>query len=1005
MSDNNVRLQNLRDFTVQIRRLSDDTIVGTGIVVSMDGKVVTCAHVVEEALGAHPREANGDEVGVYFPQARMDEEKSRRATVAAWFSQHDDDVVLLQLVGGPAPIGPEQIAILGTADLSEGNPFRSYGYCPLGPFPSARAEGIIMGDVEAPVGCNVQADPVQLKSSEIAPGMSGAAVLDDERNLVVGLISETWFPGSSTKHRDTSWAIDARVLAINPLSLSLRDAPFPKRPAPQPKTDVEMAQAAVAPGLGIAWNNAPPPLEEWVGRVDLLKSLNEDWTHPERLVTGLIGFGGEGKSSLARRWVGDLLVDPWQPQPDGVFWWGFYTKPNVDEFFEAALKYLSGGRVDSRQHPSSSAKAHLIAAMLYTGRYLFVLDGLEVLQHQKGDQYGLVKSADLREFLSYFAASGHQSFCLITSRAPVLDLMEYTTYSHQDVTRLSSADGRALLRVVGVKGPDAALDKAVAEWDGHALTLGLLGAYLAEDHGGNISCLDEIPTPTAEEPRYERVYRVLRRYDEYLSKAERAFLMLFSAFRTPVEETAFDRVFRVAMGPGALNVSIAALDDLAFDSMIKRLESYRILRYEPHLRRYMTHPLISAHYLALLTMSGRIQTQDAHDHIKDYYLNFAGDIPYNPTLEDLAPLIEMVHHACRAGAYDEADNVRWQRIHQSGRFVLTRELGAYEAALSSALEFFPGGDKSQEPQVTDPRRKHLILNEVGYCLMSLGQLSEAIPLFKRSFAAALKMEDWTGASRSYQNLAQLYTYNGPVVAIEDTARIALTLARRAQDPMTRAWDEMYSLVYQAWAAHLGGDLESASMMFQEAEPLVQKVTSQFRFLYGRRGIRHTDHLLRIGEVSYARDVAEANLAICERYRWTADLSRSHRALGDLDADTGQHKSAHEHYDKALKIARDISRRDALIEALLARGRWAARHLRDPALAFGDLNEALGYAGDGGYRLYEAEIRIELAGAHLAAGDPLAARAEAEYAHRKSVEMGYYWGQVDAEEVLAALDQG
>ena len=44
----NVRLQNLRDFTVQIRN-ANDQIVGTGIAVSTDGKIVTCAHVVEAA--------------------------------------------------------------------------------------------------------------------------------------------------------------------------------------------------------------------------------------------------------------------------------------------------------------------------------------------------------------------------------------------------------------------------------------------------------------------------------------------------------------------------------------------------------------------------------------------------------------------------------------------------------------------------------------------------------------------------------------------------------------------------------------------------------------------------------------------------------------------------------------------------------------------------------------------------------------------------------------------
>ena len=92
-----VRLQNLRDFTVQIRHPDTEQIVGTGIAVSMDGKVVTCTHVVEAALGVHPREAGDAEIGVYFPQARGGEVKDRRATVAGCFPQHDDDVVLLQL--------------------------------------------------------------------------------------------------------------------------------------------------------------------------------------------------------------------------------------------------------------------------------------------------------------------------------------------------------------------------------------------------------------------------------------------------------------------------------------------------------------------------------------------------------------------------------------------------------------------------------------------------------------------------------------------------------------------------------------------------------------------------------------------------------------------------------------------------------------------------------------------------------------------------------------------
>ncbi|MCA9957239.1 MAG: hypothetical protein KC434_21070, partial [Anaerolineales bacterium] len=188
------------------------------------------------------------------------------------------------------------------------------------------------------------------------------------------------------------------------------------------------------------------------------------------------------------------------------------------------------------------------------------------------------------------------------------------------------------------------------------------------------------------------------------------------------------------------------------------------------------------------------------------------------------------------------------------------------------------------------------------------------------------------------------------------------------------------------------------------------------------------HLRRVGQADYARRVTAANLTICERNRWPDNISMCHRVLGELDADAGGAEdiaSARDHFDTALTIARAISHRPALIEALLARGRWAAKYhagfasdgsgvgagLRpaptsDVVLplqqAFSDLREALGYATDGGYRLYEADIRIALAWAHLASGNPAAARQEATRAQTMSPDMGYHWGQVDAAEVLALL---
>jgi hypothetical protein len=309
MSQNAVRLQNLRDFTVQIRHAETNQIIGTGVAVTMDGQIVTCDHVVRAAGVPFPQAGGPEEVSVYFPQARGGEVKARRATVAACFPQHQDDVVLLQLAGGPAPLAPEQIAVLGTAEPSMGNPFRSYGYHALGTIPATFAGGTILGCLECPEGDRFHAGLVQLESSQIADGMSGSAVLDTERNLIVGLVSNTWYPDVRTKHRDTAWAVNARVLTFPPINFDLRDEPLPLRDAPQPKTDIAAARAAVTPDLGVAWNNAPPALPEWVGRDDLLAGVTADWADPARRVTGLIGFGGEGKSSLARRWVDTLLAN------------------------------------------------------------------------------------------------------------------------------------------------------------------------------------------------------------------------------------------------------------------------------------------------------------------------------------------------------------------------------------------------------------------------------------------------------------------------------------------------------------------------------------------------------------------------------------------------------------------------------------------------------------------------------------------------------------------------
>jgi tetratricopeptide (TPR) repeat protein len=997
-----VKLQEIREFTVQIRNSTTQEVVGTGFVV--DEGIVTCAHVIRLA-GVDPRFQDGKEVIVYFPEREGRQSLSIRAKIRnSFFPQHEDDVVLLELIDGQSPLGPGQVAKMGRARGSELNEFQSFGYRKLQNYQGLFAFGRIQGHIPKPQGSKLYGEPLMLSSQHIDQGMSGSPVLDIERNLIIGVVSQAWESAGLAHDRDTGLAVCAWVLSLDPLKLEMHDD-LPKAYAPEPKIDIKEARNQAAPQQIVVWNNAPPSLTEWTGREQLLKDITMDWVDASVRITGLIGFGGEGKSSLARQWVDELLANRSRPQPEGIFWWGFYEKRNVDEFFNAALAYLSGGKIDAGKIPSANLKAQVIGAMLGAGRYLFVLDGLEVLQYQDGDMYGSIRSPDLKAFLEFFASQDHNSFCLVTSRAPLMDLISFSTYKHRDVDRLNPKDGRDLLRKLGVKGRDEELDRVVRDWDGHALTLSLLASYLKDLYGGDISQVQNIPPPTADEPPYKRVHRVLRRYDEHLSEAEKAFLKLFSAFRTPVGRDAFDKIFRVKSKregwslrkDRALNTPIAALDDFEFQAMVEKLVAYRILRYDPEVG-YTAHPLIRAHYFTLLTSGDRLQVEKAHQQIKDYYLAKAQDLPEIPTLEDLIPLIEVVHHACQSGAYDEADEIHWEHINRGNESYIVHKLGAWETELEIMQEFFPGGDLAKDPLVSAIRSKGWILNEVGLCLKNIGRGNLVEGFYERGRELSLGSADWTNVSGTYLNLFDLYSYKGELARSLQAAGKALESARQAEDRSM----ECYSLTSLAWAYHLQGSLEKSSQAFLEAEALAKDVDSSKLFLCGMWGVLHADHLRCKDEADYARRVTEANLEICKRNHWLNSISRCQRVMGDLFVQFGQEEEAKESYGQALDIARSTSNKQVLVDALLARGRWFARSMKDSEAALSDLSEALEYARAGGYQLYEADIRIGLAWAHLAAGRKEDAAKEASYAKRMSEGMGYYWGKKDADEVLESI---
>jgi len=358
---------------------------------------------------------------------------------------------------------------------------------------------------------------------------------------------------------------------------------FSEQSSSQSREIIREAHSKARKNLQIKLNEeAAPHINEWVEREDIIGVLNYYWLDERCRIVSLIGLGGEGKSTLARHWLEQLLSsDEDFQQPDGVFWWSFYQRPDINDFFESALSYFSAGELSSKDIEAlSDSWAASLTGILMAGHYLLILDGLEVEQHQNNEDYGLLINNKLANFLKYLATENHQSFCLITSRVKVGDLMPYVTHTSCNVGGLKKEEGRELLRKIGIRGSNSDLDEVVKAWHGHALMLRLLGSYLVENYHGDVKAAREIVPPELNELVYAGVGQVLRRYDSLLNEEAREIMHLLSTFRLPVPE-------------------FIVKSDLNLDSkIIQQLICWGILQYNLYKKHYIIHPLVRAYYVA-----------------------------------------------------------------------------------------------------------------------------------------------------------------------------------------------------------------------------------------------------------------------------------------------------------------------------------------------------------------------------------------------------------------------
>src|SRR5205814_6398917 len=137
-----------------------------------------------------------------------------------------------------------------------------------------------------------------------------------------------------------------------------------------------------------------------------------------------VAWGGVGKSTLVKHWLGRLAHDGWRGA-ERVFGWTFHSQgtretiASADGFIDAALHYF--GDPEPRVGTPWD-KGTRLARLVRDKRTLLVLDGLEPLQYPPGPEAGRIKDPALATFLKALALL-NPGLCLITTRIAVADLV------------------------------------------------------------------------------------------------------------------------------------------------------------------------------------------------------------------------------------------------------------------------------------------------------------------------------------------------------------------------------------------------------------------------------------------------------------------------------------------------------------------------------------------------------------------------------------------------------
>jgi tetratricopeptide (TPR) repeat protein len=720
--------------------------------------------------------------------------------------------------------------------------------------------------------------------------------------------------------------------------------------------------------------------------------------HP---LLALIAIGGMGKSALAWHWV-QHDVPGGEPPLDGILWWSFYDRESgFERFLERGVAYASGGETDATGWPVRD-RMECLCRLLREKRFLLVLDGFERLLRAYarmdapyladdvggvGEQLQQCADPNVGTSLQWLAGPGATK-TLLTSRLFPQELEGLAGVKRVDLTQMDPDDAVRFFQALEIQGTRAEIQAACAPYGYLPLALRLLGGLVAEDPArpGDIAVATEYEV--TEDLRGKEHHHILERAYAALSDEARGLLSRIAAFRAPVGYGVLQALFGPHPSPAALRQaqggkgwgeSFRFPTERALKDALRGLLNRGLLSRQEGTGHYDLHPVVRRYAYERLG-----DKEGTHTRLRDYFAAVPGPEKIE-SLDDLAPVIELCHHTVRAGQYDEAEQLFYDRLVQLTYY----RFGAYQLCIELLRALFPGGEplapsgEAVLPLLSDESAQAWTLNALANSYALSGQPGRAVPVFGAAAALAEKQGNKRNVAISLGNLADMaQLLIGALAAAEEALRRSIALCREIGDEGDEATGQ-YSL---GRVLSYEGQFEEAEEQFCAAFDAKQEHRQAQGIILAHRALR----ALLMGDADGALEAARRARELADVQSCEADIIRAEWLLGAALRARGELDQAEPHLEEALRRCRRINmvdhEPDILLELARLRRDQAVGARRDAPLREETLSlakEALAIADRCGYRLKQADCHNFLARLAVEEGDLDEAREHAQTARERA----------------------